>query len=103
MSPLRWNPALDALPLSGIRKMFNLASTMKDVIHLSIGQPDFPTPAPIVEAHIAALREDKTHYTMDAGLPELLEALADYYGARYGRQLAPENFVVTKAESPAPA
>ena len=101
MPPLRWNPALDALPLSGIRKMFNLASTMKDVIHLSIGQPDFPTPAPIVEAHIAALREDKTHYTMDAGLPELLAALADYYGARYGRRLAPENFVETTGGSEA--
>jgi aminotransferase len=96
-----WNPALEALPLSGIRRMFNLAATMRDVIHLSIGQPDFPTPAPIVEAHVTALLEDKTHYTMDAGLPELLEALAAYYGARYGRPLAPENFVETTGGSEA--
>jgi aminotransferase len=89
------------LPLSGIRRMFNLAATMKDVIHLSIGQPDFPTPAPIVEAHVQALREDKTHYTMDAGLPELLEALATYYGARYGRPLTPENFLETTGGSEA--
>jgi aminotransferase len=89
------------LPLSGIRRMFNLAATMKDVIHLSIGQPDFPTPAPIVEAHVKALREDKTHYTMDAGLPELLEALAAYYGARYGRPLTPENFLETTGGSEA--
>jgi aspartate/methionine/tyrosine aminotransferase len=50
-----WNPTLEALPLSGIRRMFNLAATMSDVIHLSIGQPDFPTPAPIVEAHVTAV------------------------------------------------
>lgn len=99
--PGSWNPALEMLPLSGIRRMFNLAATMKDVIHLSIGQPDFPTPAPIVEAHVKALREDKTHYTMDAGLPELLEALAAYYGARYGRPLTPENFLETTGGSEA--
>src|SRR4029450_3182554 len=82
VQPVSWNPALEMLPLPGIRRMFNLAATMKDVIHLSIGQPDFPTPAPIIEAHVKALREDKTHYTMDAGLPELLEALAAKYSAR---------------------
>ena len=41
-SSIQWNPALSALPVSGIRRMFNLAATMEDVIHLSIGQPDFP-------------------------------------------------------------
>ena len=55
--------------------MFNLAATMEDVIHLSIGQPDFPTPPHIIKAHVEALRQDKTHYTLDAGLPELLSAL----------------------------
>lgn len=96
-----WNPALAALPLSGIRRMFNLAATMTDVIHLSIGQPDFPTPKHIIEAHVAALNEDKTHYTMDAGLPELLSALSEYYSARTGRRLKPENFVETTGGSEA--
>ena len=96
MTPsLQWNPALSALPVSGIRRMFNLAATMEDVIHLSIGQPDFPTPPHIIEAHVAALRQDKTHYTLDAGLPELLSALAGIYGQVSGRKLVEENLLET--------
>lgn len=90
-----FNPALRALPIPGIRRMVNLAAEMDDVIHLSIGQPDFPTPAHIVEAHIDALRAGQTSYTMDAGLPELLTALKDYYGERYGKPLQEENILVT--------
>ena len=75
--------------------MFNLAATMEDVIHLSIGQPDFPTPPHIVEAHVEALRQDKTHYTLDAGLPELLSALAQIYGKLGGRKLVEENLLET--------
>ena len=96
MTPsIQWNPALSALPVSGIRRMFNLAATMEDVIHLSIGQPDFPTPPHIIEAHVEALRQDKTHYTLDAGLPELLSALVRYYGKFSGRRLVEENLLET--------
>ena len=90
-----WNPALLAIPMPGIRKMVNLASTMEDVIHLSIGQPDLPAPAHVVDATVAALQAGQTGYTMDAGLPELLEALSDYYGTRYARELTPDNILVT--------
>jgi aminotransferase len=90
-----WNPALLTIPVPGIRKMVNLAATMDDVIHLSIGQPDMPAPAHVVEATVDALEAGQTGYTMDAGLPELLEALAEYYGDRYQRELVPENFIVT--------
>lgn len=90
-----FNPALRALPIPGIRQMVNLAASMDDVIHLSIGQPDFPTPDHIIERHIDVLRGGGTGYTMDAGLPELLSALADYYGQRYDRALSPDNFLVT--------
>lgn len=90
-----WNPALLTIPMPGIRKMVNLASTMDDVIHLSIGQPDLPAPTHVVDATIAALQAGQTGYTMDAGLPELLEALSDYYGARYGRELTPDNILIT--------
>ena len=96
---VRWNPALEALPLSGIRRMFNLAATMEDVIHLSIGQPDFPTPVHIINAYIEALRAGKTGYTLDAGLPELLAALADYYTRRYGRMLSPDHLLETTGAS----
>jgi aminotransferase len=90
-----WNPALMAMPVPGIRKMVNLAATLDDVVHLSIGQPDLPAPAHVVNAAVAALQAGQTGYTMDAGLPELVEALAEYYGQRYERALQPENVIVT--------
>lgn len=90
-----WNPALRALPIPGIRRMVNMAAQMDDVVHLSIGQPDFATPDHIVEEHIQALRAGQTGYTLDAGLPELLTALKDYYSERYDRPLSEENILVT--------
>ncbi|MGD2084111.1 MAG: aminotransferase class I/II-fold pyridoxal phosphate-dependent enzyme [Chromatiales bacterium] len=90
-----FNPALRALPIPGIRRMVNLASTMEDVIHLSIGQPDFPAPPHVVEEHIEALRAGQTGYTMDAGLPELLTALKEYYSERYQRPLTEDNILIT--------
>ncbi|MCG8613294.1 MAG: pyridoxal phosphate-dependent aminotransferase, partial [Pseudomonadales bacterium] len=90
-----WNPALMAIPTPGIRKMVNLAATMDDVIHLSIGQPDLPPPKHVIDATVNALHANQTGYTMDAGLPELLDALAEYYGARYSRKLTAENIIIT--------
>lgn len=92
---LTWNPAMQAIPVSGIRRMVNRAAELEDVIHLSLGQPDFPTPPHIIDAHIHALKAGQTGYTMDAGLPELLQALCDYYSARYRSTLSPDNFLVT--------
>ncbi|MDX1804025.1 MAG: pyridoxal phosphate-dependent aminotransferase [Alcanivorax sp.] len=90
-----WNPALLTIPVPGIRRMVNLASTMDDVIHLSIGQPDLKPPDHVIQAGVDALQAGQTGYTMDAGLPELLEALSDYYSQRYQRPLVPENIIVT--------
>ncbi len=90
-----WSPSVRSLPIPGIRRMVNMASEMDDVIHLSIGQPDSPTPDHIVEAHIEALRAGHTRYTLDAGLPQMLQAVADYYGERHGRPIDPENVLIT--------
>ncbi|MFV8834805.1 pyridoxal phosphate-dependent aminotransferase [Aquisalimonas sp.] len=90
-----WAPALRAIPVAGIRKMVNMAASMEDVIHLSIGQPNFPTPRHIIDAYIEALEEGHTGYTMDAGLPELLTALAEYYSQRYGRTITEDNILIT--------
>lgn len=90
-----WNPALLAIPVPGIRRMVNLAATMDDVIHLSIGQPDLKPPRHVVDAAVDALQAGQTGYTMDAGLPELLEALSEYYSQRYQRPLVPENIMIT--------
>ncbi|MFW1677139.1 pyridoxal phosphate-dependent aminotransferase [Pontibacter sp. JAM-7] len=90
-----WNPALMAIPIPGIRRMVNMAAEMDDVIHLSIGQPDLPTPKNVIDATIKALEHGQTGYTLDAGMPELLESLAIYYGNRYQRELTPENILIT--------
>ena len=69
---------------SGIRRFFDIAATMEDVISLGIGEPDFDTPAPIVEAGIAALQHGATHYTSNSGLIELRQAIAAHIQNRYG-------------------
>jgi aminotransferase len=90
-----WHPALAALPFSPIRQMFNTAAEMEDVIHLSIGQPDFAMPEHVVDAHVRALREGKTRYEMDAGLPQLRVAVAEFYNQQYGSQLTERNVLIT--------
>lgn len=64
-----------ALPASPIRRFFEIASTLDDVISLSIGEPDFVTPAPILEAGIQSLRNGQTSYTDTSGIIELREAI----------------------------
>ena len=72
---------------SGIRKFFDIAATMPDVISLGIGEPDFVTPKPILDAGIASLQAGNTSYTSNAGLMELRQAVSDHllnmYGAKY--------------------
>lgn len=70
-----------------------------DVIHLEIGEPDFTTAEPIVAAGQAALAAGKTRYTAARGLPELREAIAGFYGQRYGVSLDPERILITPGGS----
>jgi aminotransferase len=79
---------------SGIRKFFDIVSTMKDVISLGIGEPDFTTPSPIIEAGIRALNAGQTHYTSNAGLIELRQAVADYLQHTYGVAYDPKGEIV---------
>jgi len=72
----------------------------KHVVHLEIGEPDFPTPAHVVEAGIAALRGGATHYTPAAGIPELREAIAADAGRRRGIEFQPAEVVVTPGAKP---
>jgi aspartate/methionine/tyrosine aminotransferase len=72
----------------------------RDIIHLEIGQPDFPTPAPICEAAIRALREGKTGYGPTPGLPELRRAIARAAGELRGLSFAPEQVIVTPGGKP---
>jgi aspartate/methionine/tyrosine aminotransferase len=76
-----------------------LEAAGRDIIHLEIGEPDFATPAPIVEAGIAALRAGRTHYTGALGLPALREAIAGFYAARWQATVEPARIVVTPGAS----
>ncbi|TFG49719.1 MAG: aminotransferase class I/II-fold pyridoxal phosphate-dependent enzyme, partial [Anaerolineales bacterium] len=79
---------------SGIRKFFDIVATMGDVISLGIGEPDFATPEPILEAGIEALRQGETHYTSNAGIYELREAISDLLKEKYRVDYDPNNEVV---------
>jgi (5-formylfuran-3-yl)methyl phosphate transaminase len=72
-----------------------------DVVHLEVGEPDFDTPACVVEACQRALRDGKTHYTHSLGILELREAVCEHYHARYGVEVTPDRVVVTAGTSPA--
>lgn len=71
----------------------------RDVVHMEVGEPDFPTPAPIVEAGQRALAEGRTRYTAAAGLPQLREALARHYQEHEGVSVEPERILVTPGAS----
>ncbi len=79
---------------SGIRKFFDIAATMKDVISLGVGEPDFTTPPPILKAGIDALNHGHTHYTSNGGIIELRRALSKHLEDRYGVHYNPETEIV---------
>ncbi len=72
------------VPPSGIRRFFEIAATMEDVISLGIGEPDFVSPRPVIDAAIESLEAGKTSYTSNAGLGELRELIAEDLESRYG-------------------
>jgi aminotransferase len=75
---------------SGIRKFFDIAATMKDVISLGIGEPDFITPKPIMDAGIQSILRGDTHYTSNAGIIELRQALSNHLNKLYGVRYDPD-------------
>ena len=76
-----------------------LQAAGRDIIHLEVGEPDFPTPEPMTEAAVVAMRAGKTHYTPALGLPQLRERIAGYYAERFGVSLKPERIVLTTGAS----
>jgi len=73
----------------------------RSIIHLEVGEPDFPTPDCIKKAAEKAIREGKTRYTASVGLLELREAIAEHYLEKYGVSISPDQVVVTDGSSPA--
>ncbi len=82
------------VPPSGIRKFFDVLNSMPDVISLGVGEPDFDTPAVVVEAGGQALRSGRTHYTSNFGTIELRRALATHLRGRYEVAYDPDTEIV---------
>ena len=86
---------------SAIRKFFDIVATMQDVISLGIGEPDFDTPEPIVQAGVRSLLAGQTHYTSNVGILELREALSAHLKRLYDVTYDPGEMVITVGGSEA--
>ena len=82
------------VPPSGIRRFFEIAATMDDVISLGIGEPDFVSPQPIIDAAKASLDSGKTGYTANLGLMELRDAISDEMSRLYDAEYNPANEIM---------
>jgi aminotransferase len=79
---------------SGIRKFFDIAATMENVISLGIGEPDFVSPDPILQEGIASLKRGETQYTSNSGTIELRVALSRHLNKLYSLQYDPESEII---------
>ena len=84
-----------------LEKAHELERDGRHIIHLEIGEPDFPTPRCICEAAVEAMKQGHTHYTHSLGLIELREEICRYYFERYGVSIPPDQIIVTSGTSPA--
>ena len=90
----RVNATVRDIPRSGIRDFFDIVSTMKDVISLGIGEPDFDTPWHVRESTMFALERGVTHYTSNYGYLELRKVLARYVGKKFGAEYNPDDEIL---------
>lgn len=88
------NKRVQAIKPSGIRKFFDIAATMEGVVSLGIGEPDFPTPANILEAGVRSMREQGTSYTANVGLLELRQAISRYLNRSFELEYDPEREIL---------
>ncbi len=84
-----------------LEKAHTLERQGRDIIHLEVGEPDFPTPKCICEAAARAMETGKTHYTHSLGVIELRQAICEHYHEAYEVNVEPEQVVVTSGTSPA--
>ena len=93
--------AVTGLAPSGIRRFFDLANTMEDVISLGVGEPDFDTPWHIREEGIYSLEKGRTFYTSNSGLMELREAIGKYLARRFDLSYSAGEIFITVGGSEA--
>lgn len=90
----RLNHNITEIRPSGIRKFFDLLDDMKDVVALTVGQPDFVTPWHIRDAGIRSLEEGRTYYTSNNGLLEFRQEIANYQSRRFGLEYDPKSEII---------
>jgi aminotransferase len=90
----RLNVTVRDIPRSGIRDFFDIVTSMKDVISLGIGEPDFDTPWHVRESTVFALERGATHYSSNYGFLDLRRALSAYVRKAFGAEYNPENEVL---------
>jgi aspartate/methionine/tyrosine aminotransferase len=89
------------LAMEVLERAVGLEAKGEPIVHLEVGEPDFPTPACIREAAARALRDGKIGYTHSLGILPLREAIAAHYHAKYGIPVSPDRILVTAGTSPA--
>ena len=84
-----------------LERAHDLEREGRHIIHLEIGEPDFPTPDCICQAAIEAVQAGQTHYTHSLGIIELREAIAEHYLGKYGVGIGTDQIIITSGTSPA--
>ena len=82
-----------------LRRARELEAQGRDIIHMEVGEPDFPTPQPIIDAATRFIADGDVHYTPGLGLPALRAAISRFYLERLGAAVAPERIIVTAGAS----
>jgi aspartate/methionine/tyrosine aminotransferase len=89
--------AFEAVEL--LTKARQLEAQGRSIIHMEVGEPDFPTPEPIIQAGMQVLQQGVIHYTPALGIPALREAISRWYATRYQVKVPPERIIVTTGGS----
>jgi len=82
-----------------LRRARELETQGRDIIHMEVGEPDFATPQPVIDAATRFLARGDVHYTSALGLPQLREAIARFYHDRFGADVPPERIAITPGAS----
>ena len=98
-SPLRIKEIQPFHVMALLARAKELEALGKDIVHMEVGEPDFPTPLPIVEAGMAAISQGDVHYTSAVGMPALREAIAEFYQSRYGVTISANRIIITPGAS----
>lgn len=90
-----FNPEITKIGISPIRQFDSEVNTIPNIIKLTLGEPDFDTPEHIKKAAIKAINDNHTHYTPNAGIPELRCAASEYYNKKFNLNYSSQQVIAT--------